>query len=155
MLECRGLPTTGFYFHLTSQTQRAQWCIVPPLASNWMEVHQSIHPAATWQLPVQGTGAAGSSSRGMLGTSLWYVWEWMATRAVAAVFILPSWQRSHYSLAFELGWCKRPRHYAKPSTIRFIKKAACLESVTKNRGEIATNFVGSQQVRGLKEWASS
>lgn len=61
----------------------------------------------------------------MLGTSLWYVWEWMATGALAAVFILPTWQRSHYSLAFELGWCKRPRRYAKHSTTRFIRKG-CL-----------------------------
>lgn len=31
------------------------------------------------------------------------------------------------------------------------EKAACLESVTQNHREIATNFVGSQQVHGLKE----
>lgn len=47
MLECRGLPTTGFYVRLTSQSQRAQRCIVLPLPSIGMELQRSICPGAT------------------------------------------------------------------------------------------------------------
>lgn len=47
MLECRVLPTPGFYVSPILQTQGSQWCIVLPLAPNGMEVHQSIHPAST------------------------------------------------------------------------------------------------------------
>lgn len=44
MLECRGPSVSGFYVHLPLQTQRPQWCVILPLASNQMVAQQSIHP---------------------------------------------------------------------------------------------------------------
>lgn len=70
----------------------------------------------------------------------------MVTRVAAAVFI---WARSRvpcYSLAFELGWCKRLKCYTKHSATRFMRKGCqSWESHPESQGT-------GNKVHGLKKW---